>query len=198
MKRAFVLIGIFIASISMTSCDFDISNKPKTIDPDDFEFKTYGSLYKIKLPDYMSETDDLNDEASMQYQNLFRETYMVIIDESKSEYLDYYKEIDAFDSTKTVIENYRDAQISFIKDGVYDIANENTKSFSINGLKAEQVAFTGSFDDVGIYYHLTYIEGQNNLYAIMLWTLEDKAIKYKNVFDYIIDSFEEMGRRKTK
>ena len=40
--------------------------------------------YALQLPSYLSKTNDLNEDASLQYQNPFRELYIIVIDESKT------------------------------------------------------------------------------------------------------------------
>lgn len=44
-----------------------------------------GGRYQLKLPTDLTETKGLNDDASLEYQNAFKELYVVAIDESKAD-----------------------------------------------------------------------------------------------------------------
>jgi hypothetical protein len=51
------------------------------------DFVTYqkDSLYSISVPDYMVAVNDLNDAASLQFKNIFNETYLIVVAEDKSQ-----------------------------------------------------------------------------------------------------------------
>ena len=44
--------------------------------------------YKIELPKTLSKADNLHEDASLQYQNLFSEFYTIVIDEPISDFND--------------------------------------------------------------------------------------------------------------
>src|SRR5690606_23595679 len=41
--------------------------------------------YSVDIPTSLSKTENLNQEASLQYQNLLKELYIIVIDESKKQ-----------------------------------------------------------------------------------------------------------------
>ncbi len=59
----------------------------------------------------MKQTNDLNEEASLQYNNLFKENYIIEIDESKEEFISAMDEAEINDPSYSVVENYRNIQL---------------------------------------------------------------------------------------
>ena len=77
----------------------------------DFQSAEINKEYRLKVPDYMIETDELNDEASLQYYHALKETYVIVIDESKQELIDTYELFGGWNDSLSVAENYRDIQV---------------------------------------------------------------------------------------
>ncbi len=148
----------------------------------------------MSIPNYMKQTNQLNDEASLQYNNLFKETYVIVIDEDKEQFISAIKEAEMDDATISTIESYRNIQMELLT-GNIDVSNENySEKKTINGMNSEQVTFVGKISGVDdeIAYILTFIEGENDLYMIMDWTLNKYSKKYTNTFLKIADSFKEL------
>ena len=64
----------------------------------------------------------------------------------------------------------------------------------INGMNAEQIEFTASVDGVvsNIFYIMTFVEGKENVYMIMAWTLSGNEEKYKDTLYDMSNSFSEI------
>lgn len=142
--------------------------------------------YSLEIPEFMSEAQTLNPEASLQYQNALREFYVIVLDEPKTQFpnqgainLEEYKNI--------VLENMKmnlsEPKISPIEDTI------------INGLKAKLFSISDDTENIEIYYQFAYIESKSNFYQVMTWTLENKKDKFSNDMDKIIASFKEMGNK---
>lgn len=50
------------------------------------------NLYSVKIPDFMHPSKKLNDAASLQYANLFKPLFIIIIDEDKAETKQFFTE----------------------------------------------------------------------------------------------------------
>ncbi|MFT5859758.1 MAG: hypothetical protein ACI865_001862 [Flavobacteriaceae bacterium] len=59
----------------------------------------------------MSQDGNLNDQASLQFANLQKEKYIIVIHESKSEYIEIFRDLDQFDEALSVIDNYAEHQV---------------------------------------------------------------------------------------
>ncbi|MDN5203688.1 hypothetical protein QQ008_20025 [Fulvivirgaceae bacterium BMA10] len=192
MKNTPKLILIICIGQLLVSCfDFN-NNKDENLSIDkDFVPIKINNEYGIKIPSYMKKTNDLNDEASLQFQNVFKEAYIVIIDESKKEFVDTFKEIGEYNDSISVAKNYRDIQLQFLHEGIDISMQSEPKSKRIHGLDAELVEIDGRVDGIfyDISYFLTFIEGEEKVYMVMAWTLKKRKEKYKKTFEKAVGSF---------
>lgn len=189
---------IALLSFTMSGC----KDKPKTdedrtaVQPDDsFQEVKINGLYSMMLPDYMTKGDDLNDEASLQYQNIYKEVYVIVIDEPKQEFIDVFMELGDYDSTKSAADNYADAQMESIEGNMETVSSKSTmRKSKINGCESRVVDVTGTqmgiTDPMG--FTVAFIEGKENLYMVMTWTFEKSKDKYQEDMDMMINSFKEL------
>lgn len=67
-----------------------------------FTKKTGGQCFTMDIPDYMTKTYELNDDASLQYQNTLKDAYIVVIvdeiDQLESVGIKFLKAKDYFDN----------------------------------------------------------------------------------------------------
>ncbi|NER15340.1 hypothetical protein GWK08_17935 [Leptobacterium flavescens] len=197
LKPSFLLL----LCLTMTSCLNVNGDKDENLSLDrDFSEVEINNEYKIKIPKYMDKTSDLNDEASLQYQNIFKETYVVIIDESKEDLISTFKDLGEYNDSLSVVENYRDIQLSSIHENIVTSYESDFRSLNINGLDAEAFEMDGRVDgvDYDIAYFLTFIEGKEKLYMLMAWTLQDRRERYKSTYEKIASSFRLYSRRKVR
>ncbi|MEX1000784.1 MAG: PsbP-related protein [Crocinitomicaceae bacterium] len=159
---------------------------------DDFNVVKVASMYELSVPNYMEQAVDLNEEASLQYQNLTKETYVIVIDEPKGEFEEIFRSLGEWNEELSLIENYRDLQVGYFTEST-DMQNKSEPtSLKIDGLPTEMVALEGRPDGMqyDIYYQLGFIEGKENIYMITAWTLLDRKEKYKKTFEMIVKSFK--------
>ena len=66
------------------------------------------------------------------------------------------------------------------------------RPLTIHGLNAESVEIDGHVEGVDeeIAYFLTFVEGTENIYMIMAWTLKSKKEEHQKTFETIAQSFE--------
>jgi len=184
MRKSIAFMSSFAFLFLLASCDGGGTLKTESA----------LGLYEVTMPDYMSKATDLNVDASMQFQNVFKETYLAIIDEDKKDFVDAFRDLGEYDSSLSTIGNYRKIQIDYFSEGVNILRMGEPKQLTINGMAAEQIEFGGRVTDVDydIYYIMTFIEGREDLYMMMTWTLGDSANKYKTDFLAMAKSFNEI------
>lgn len=155
--------------------------------------------YEIELPKTLSKANNLHEDASLQYQNIFSEFYTIVIDEPISEFNEMVK-FDAF-----LKENYspdltgyayllKDNLSASIKNGKLS-PFENTK---INGMEAKLMNISGTVDDLDIYYQIGFIKGKDRYYQIVNWTELKRKETHHKAMERIISSFKELNRAKKK
>lgn len=185
---------IYIA-LFLFSCDnLEPSGDNFSVEKDFMEVKADTMNYSLMIPKFMKKTKNLNDAASLQYQNIFKEVYAIVIDEPAAPFIEQYIELGEYDTTLSVVSNLRSAQLQFIEESGVTFEEDKTKieTTTINGLNAEIVRVEGLFDDLGIYYIFGFVEGKNNIYTVMAWTLTDRKEKYENYLEAIVKSLKEL------
>src|SRR5690606_19347366 len=104
IKRTILFTGLMLLFFS---CDI-INNNDKTekLSDDAVKEVNINNEYSILLLKYLKKTANLNENASLQYQNIFRETYVIVIDAPKEEYITLFKELELYEEGLTPFENY--------------------------------------------------------------------------------------------
>ena len=193
------IIVLFVCSLTFTffftSC-IDFKTKKKEVTEtevaEDFNQVEVNGEYRLSLPKYMKKTDNLNEEASLQYQNIFKETYTIVIDEAKNDFVEMFTELEEYDEGISVIKNYRNVQRQLFSESMYVDKESSPVALEINGMEAEMVDIDGRVDgiDEDISYFLTFVEGKEKVYMIMSWTMTSRKDTYESTFDGIAKSFE--------
>lgn len=152
--------------------------------------------YSLELPSDFKKADDINEEASLQYQNTIKNIFVIVIDEPKTALEKALTENSLNDSYTNDLEGYSrlitngmDASISVKK-------MPDFKDTSINGFKARLLSFDGLSSGNRVYWKLAFVDGNNRYYQIMVWTSADNQKKYENEMASIINSFKETDKSK--
>lgn len=190
MKNISLLLFSCIILIS-SSCNLVNDKKEEKLAAEDFNTIEIEKRYKINLPKYMTEAKNLSEDASLQYQNVFKETYTVVIDESKQEFIDAFIEVELYDTTLSVSENYRNVQLGMIEENMTVNSKSSPVKLKIGPHEAHQIEIEGNVEgiDQEISYLFTFIEGKDELFMIMSWTLKSRKEKYLNTFKEAAQSF---------
>ncbi|PKV52724.1 hypothetical protein ATE84_4844 [Aquimarina sp. MAR_2010_214] len=192
MKNTSKLLILFVLGQLLTSCFTSNKNKNDTLFiEEDFVPVEINNQYELSVPKYMKEAHDLNDDASLQYKNIYKETYIVVIDEPKEEMISTFKELEEYNDSLSVIKNYKNIQLHILNEVIDINMTSDPKSLQISGLDAEFVEFDGKIEGLAfdISYFLTFIEGKENVYMIMAWTLKNRKEKYRKAFEMATKSF---------
>jgi len=154
--------------------------------------------YTMELPASYKKVKDLNEEASLQYQNVLKEMYVIVIDEDKQVLAKALENNSLYDTYSNDLNGYSrlitdgmDASISVKKMPAFE---ETT----INGIKARILSFDGLSSGYHVYWKLAFIEGNNRFYQIMVWTDFKNHDKSEKEMADIINSFKETDKSKSR
>ena len=159
-----------------------LCNSQLVAQTDSFQEKKIGHVYHVSIPDYMTKSYKLNDAASLQYLNAARETYVIVIEDSKDQLHE------AGIPFRSPDEFYDHFEQSFT-DNSCKISSK--QSLDINGYPAVQVEITKPFNGYSVHYLVTVIESDSHFYKMLAWTIEDHKDKYLADFKQIASSFRE-------
>lgn len=171
MKR-FIFISILFSAIAVNL--FSASFSPQK----------GGNCYTLDIPDYMTRTFQLNDAASLQYQNINKEAYCIVIEDSK-EHLSALgiKFVDAKDFLDNFLSSY-----------MVDVADRNVSknvNFNSNGNSHSQAELTWSNDDGSYYMLITSVETKYYFYKILCWIIAENKKLLKDDFIKISKSLKD-------
>lgn len=173
MKKAIALILI---TFSMISCD----------SKQEYQTVTIEHKYSIELPSFLSEVNNLNPEASLQYQNPLREFYVLVLDEAKAD----FPNLAAID-----LDGYNNLLRNNLESSIGNPVFSPTRDTLINGLKAKMFSLSGTTQGLDIHYEFAYLESDKNFYQILTWTLLNRKDKFLPDMKKIIASFKEKESR---
>jgi hypothetical protein len=134
-----------------------------------FSAKKGGNCFNMEIPNYMTETYNLNDAASLQYNNTLKEAYVIAIEDSKDE----------LKSLGMIFINSKDFLENFTKDYQIDSKNRTISEiteFESNENQHAQVEMTWNNEDGDFYMLITAVETNGHFYKILCWTL----LEYKD------------------
>jgi hypothetical protein len=182
---------IFLICLSLSSC---LPSQKNEKDGGKIKLDTVAvnAEYSMGVATDMIKTTTLNEAASLQYQNIFKETYIIVIDEDKKEFIEAYEDLDNYDSTRSVISNYADTQVQLTTSHLDVINKKEISSLKINGLDATTTEIDANVEGVNspITYFLTFVEGKEKLYMIMAWTFQEKKNDHRAAFMQMAKSFK--------
>lgn len=190
-KKIFLVLAI---CISITSCKKIIDSAAaiggeEKVKIEDLKIVSVNKKYALAVPKYMSEMNSLNEEASFKYANIYKETYTIVIDESKEEFINTFKGLEIYNDSLSPLENYSNYQMKSFKENLED-ADYIQLNSKIRNFKSNQFEFTGKNEGITIKYLISFIETDEDMYMMMSWTLKDRYKKYKSTFKQIQNSFK--------
>ena len=192
MKRKLILGLAFF--ITITSCKKIIDSAGNfggedVVKTEDLNIISVADKYTMAVPEYMTELKSLNDDASFQYANIYKETYTIVINENKQDFIDAFKEIEIYNDSLSPLDNYSDYQIKSTKESM-DNGEYKKLNTKIRNLDSNQYEVYGKTEGIDVNYLVSFVESDEDVYMIMSWTLKNRYKKYKNTFKLIQNSFK--------
>ena len=153
---------------------------------------TIEDKYSISLPSFLSKGNNLNEDASLQYQNLLKEFYVIVIDEQKSELQRALVQYDLTETYTNDLTGYSELLLNAFEQGVYVTQKSEPIDTLINNMPAKLITILGRVNGIDIFYSIAFIEGERRYYQIMTWTLLSRQYKYEDKMSEIIHSLVEL------
>lgn len=135
---------------------------------------TFEDVYQIELPGDMSSTMELNEDASLEYSNIIKEKYLIIIHESKEDWKNIVGETDYL---KKYL-NYISENFETTFNSLAQIKNITLNESTVGTL----VEIKGETEGIEIIWNTIVVEGESNIYQISYWTLGDMEYKMEELF----------------
>jgi 23S rRNA G2069 N7-methylase RlmK/C1962 C5-methylase RlmI len=154
---------------------------------------TIGNKYSVSLPSFLVKASTtLNEDASLQYLHTWKEFYVIVIDESKSEMQKALEDNNLTDDYANDIDGYS----SLILDNFEQVISISNKSeivtTQINNMPARLITINGRTEGIDAFYSLAFIQGKERYYQVMAWTLSNKEYAYKEKMKKIMYSLKEL------
>ena len=200
MKHILTLICVILLSCFGTSCIKKLkeaaedivepTSTSESLSESNFSLIDIDNDYQVLIPKYMKPMPNLNDEASLQYANIFKEIYTIVINENKQEFIETFKSLGEYNDSLPPIENYKNVQKQMLDEAIANVKFRDYGLTEINTYPARQFKMEGEIDGLDFFYLVGFIEGDENIYMLMNWTLKDRKSRYENIFEYINGSFK--------
>lgn len=183
-------IGSLLAFSSFKNAS-DPSVLPIKESSDDTRRVVINHEYSLEISNSLTENNTLNTDASLQYSDESREVYIIVIDESKTEFVSVFKEAKKYDDSKSVEKNYRIVQMKSLSKGIKKKGKVVISSQKIDACESEIVNFVGKVKGIKskIFYKIGFITSDEKCYMIMAWTLASNKDKNNEELEKMIKSF---------
>ncbi|MEM8530066.1 MAG: hypothetical protein AAGF95_04440 [Chloroflexota bacterium] len=136
---------------------------------------------QISVPDFWTEETDLNDEAELQAASPLFEQYIIVLTESKTDF-------EGFDIN---LQSYAEIVRDNFLDSLGEVSVTDEQSLTINGRDAIQYELRGTVDGLDVVYWMTCVEGNDNYYQILSWTLLEYVDISAPALQEVVESFQE-------
>ncbi|MFP9113979.1 hypothetical protein ACLI1A_08545 [Flavobacterium sp. RHBU_3] len=177
--RTKCLAVMAIVALLFTGCNSD----PQTI--------KVKNQYSVVLPSFLSEGKNLHDDASLQYQNLLKEFYVIVIDEPSNTLDDIINE--SMPEYTPDVDGYSKLLMGSTAEALNLPEEPILSAKKINGMDARVGGFSGEAEGQKIFWKAAYFKGKKHYYQMLCWTQADKQKDYEPEMDNIINSFKELG-----
>lgn len=192
LVNSIIIVILIIASINASNSSYDSYDDYSTAEEESFgvdesngvSIQQVNGLYAVAIPDFMKKINGLNDDADLEYGNVYKELYVIVIDEEKSEVEEYINIYDFTEYTELIFEG--------IEYNVDNASLSQTQYLNINGYDARLKEITGSVDGISIFYLIGIIEGQDHYYQVFTWTVKEEKYSHMEKMYDIVKSFKEL------
>jgi hypothetical protein len=136
--------------------------------------------------------NNLNDDASLQYQHAWKEFYVIVIDETIEEMQKALEENQLTDTYNNDIKGYSDLLVNGFEQTVSVNRKSEILDTLVNGMPARLLTINGRVEGIDAFYSIAFIQGKKRYYQIMAWTLSNKEYQYKDKMNRIMYSLKEL------
>ncbi len=175
-------IIILMTLLSFTSCQ----------SVDEFQTISIDNKYSVSIPSFLTKASGLNEDASLQYQNTWKEFYVIVIDESRTEMQKALEENNLVESYSNDIKGYSDIILTGFEQKILVSHKSSILDSLVNGMPARLLTINGRVENIDAFYSLAFIQGKERYYQILAWTLSSKEYELKDKMKQIMYSLKEL------
>ncbi len=146
----------------------------------EFVKKKINNLYLVEVPNYLNETNQLNEVASYQGYNKNKHAFLIVIDDLKT--------------GRYTLEEYNKMVEEKFKAGFTNSKILNKKNVKVGNCNAIQYKIEASSNNETIYALFTVIEGTTNFFQILAWTSIKNYDQFFNDVQKTVNSFKELKK----
>ena len=184
MKKILPLLSLVFV---LFACKQDASTETITIK----------KLYSLEIPDFLSAANHLHEDASLQYQNIFKVFYTIVIIEPSKDFNEMIVDEPSLSEYYTAdLEGYSNLIIDNMKVTIEDGTFSEFTQTKINGNEARTISIDGTVENIKVFYHLTFIKGRRQYYQIVNWTELKRKEDHLQFMENISASFKELKQKK--
>jgi len=153
---------------------------------------TVGNKYTLSIPAFLTKVNNLNDDASLQYQHAWKEFYVIAIEESKDEIERALIDNNLTSIYENNIDGYSKLALDVFKESLNNPYQSEIIETIVNEMPSKLTTLKGSVDGIDAFYSIGMYEGKESYYQVLAWTLSSKQYSYKSKMDKILYSLKEM------
>lgn len=151
-----------------------------------------GGKYSLSIPAFLTKANNLNEDASLEYQHAWKEFYVIVIDEAKQEIHDVLEEYELTDEYENNIEGYSELVLDGIIESLEDPSHTDLLDVTINKMPAKLTTVKGTVEGMEIFYAIGIYEGVDTYYQVITWTLHSRRDRYKTRMNQILYTLSEL------
>ncbi|GLB47796.1 hypothetical protein [Neptunitalea lumnitzerae] len=177
---------IFFTILTAISCSKTTGEEVQTI--------TIKDKYSLTIPKFLKESFMLNQDASLSYENQFKELYVIVLDEDKQELKDLLEQNNALELYPEDLEAYHELCSVTFKDALAEYKEIAISTTEVNNLPAIIQSFSATEEGNEIYYYLGTYESKNTYYQVLTWTLLSSKEKHKAQMEAMLMSLKDLQK----
>ncbi len=159
---------------------------------DEEQLVTIENRYSLLIPAFLTRVNNLNVDASMQYQHAWKEFYVIVIDESKDEMQEALVTNGLTDIYENNIEGYSRLVLDVFTESINYPKQSQIIDTTINEMPAKLTTLEGKVEGVDAFYSIGIYEGKERYYQVLTMTSQSKQDRYKSKMKKILYSLEEL------
>jgi Tfp pilus assembly protein PilE/TM2 domain-containing membrane protein YozV len=138
-------------------------------------------LTKIRVPGNWEKLPELAEQGVIEYGNLQREQYLIVISEPKQSY-----------TSNTDLSAYNMLMLEHkSRAGIDKLRKKYLGEIDLNGLKALKFELSGEVNGVRIDYLQVAVEGKNHFHQVLFWSLPTRWGDPSDIFENALTTFSE-------
>ena len=174
---------LFLTILFITGCQSGDTEQLVTVD----------KKYSISIPSFLVKASTtLNKDASLQYLHTWKEFYVIVIDEPKSEMQKALVDNNLMNKYSNDIKGYSDLLLDVFAQSISISYKSAIIDTLINNMPARLLTINGRSEGIDAFYSLAFIQGKERYYQVMAWTSSSKENEYKGKMNKIMYSLKEL------